>query len=357
MNANHWASFAQADATVTPIRSQSRSPSLAVVIPCYRSGEGVLSLIERIGPEVGWIVVVDDACPLKTGHLVQERCTDPRVQVIFHAQNQGVGGAMVSGYKAALKTPAQVVVKLDSDGQMDPALIPRLARSVLAGQADYSKGNRFFQVADVRNMPRLRLLGNAVLSFLSKLSTGYWQLFDPTNGFTAIHRRTLAALPLDHLSPRYFFESDLLFRLGQLRAVVRELPMVSVYAGEPSSLSPMAQIRPFLRGHALNFCKRLIYDYLLRGFSVASIQLIWGLLLLSGGTVFGLLQWIGHVRAGVPASAGTVMLAALPVLVGVQCLLAWLAHDMANDPRTPFQLSAADAQPEDGSDQPVPGPC
>lgn len=317
---------------------------IAVVIPCYRAGELVLPLLARIGPEVGWIVVVDDACPLNTADLVEQRVNDPRVRIVRHEHNQGVGGAVVSGYKAALLTPAQAVVKLDSDGQMDPALIPGLARPVLAGHADYSKGNRFFQVADVRNMPSLRLLGNAVLSLLSKLSSGYWQLFDPTNGFTAIHRRTLAALPLDHLAKRYFFESDLLFRLGQLRAVVRELPMRAVYADEPSSLSPLRQIRPFLRGHALNFCKRLTYDYLLRGFSVASIQLLLGLTLIGGGGLFGLLQWLEHARQGVTASAGTVMLAALPVLVGVQCLLAWLAHDMANDPRTPYCQHAAEAE-------------
>jgi len=320
----------------------ARCAPIAVVIPCYRSGERVLQLIQRIGPEVGWILVVDDCCPLGTGDLVDSRIADPRVRVIRHASNQGVGGAMVSGYKAALETPAVAIVKLDSDGQMDPALIPQLARAVLAGEADYSKGNRFFQVADVRNMPSLRLLGNAALSFLSKLSTGYWQLFDPTNGFTAIHRHTLAALPLDHLARRYFFESDLLFRLGQLRAVVRELPMRSVYADEPSSLSPLQQIRPFLRGHGSNFAKRLIYDYLLRGFSVASVQLILGLLLVGGGSVFGIAEWVAHVHQGVTASAGTVMLAALPVLVGIQCLLAWLAHDMSSDPRTPYCANAMD---------------
>lgn len=322
---------------------RSSAAQVAVVIPCFRSGERVLDLISRIGCEVGWIFIVDDACPLGTGDLVERENRDPRVRILRHAHNQGVGGAVVTGYKAALQTRAEVVVKLDSDGQMDPALIPQLARTVLAKEADYSKGNRFFQVADVRNMPSLRLLGNAALSFMSKLSTGYWQLFDPTNGFTAIHRHTLAALPLDHLAARYFFESDLLFRLGQLRAVVREMPMRSVYADEPSSLSPLQQVRPFLRGHGRNFTKRLIYNYLLRGFSVASVQLILGLLLLGSGTAFGIFEWITHVRLGVTASAGTVMLAALPVLVGIQCLLAWLAHDMASDPITPFCASAAEA--------------
>lgn len=318
---------------------EAAPPRIAVVIPAFRVGRRPLELIAALPPAVGWIFVVDDACPIASGDVVRSCCQDPRVQVISHRHNQGVGGAMVTGYQAALRTPAEVVVKLDGDGQMDPALVERLAAPVLSRRADYNKGNRFFKVADVRRMPRLRLLGNAWLSFLSKLSTGYWQLFDPTNGFTAIHRDALEQLPLDFLARRYFFESDLLFRLGQIRAVVHEMPMPAVYGDEPSSLRPLAQIWPFLRGNLRNLGRRIVYDYFLRGFSVASVQLVLGALLIAFGAGFGGWEWIDHASRGVTASAGTVMLAALPVLVGMQCLLAWLAYDMA-----PAQRQALSAQ-------------
>lgn len=310
-------------------------PRIAVVIPSYRVGGAITGLVARIGPEVGRIFVVDDACPLRTADALEVEGRDPRVRVLRHAVNCGVGGAMVTGYRAALAEGAQIVVKLDGDGQMDPALIPQLVAPILVGHADYVKGNRFYHVSDVRAMPGVRLLGNAILSFLTKLSTGYWQLFDPTNGFTAVHREILVMLPLDHVAPRYFFESDLLYHLNQLRAVVHEMPMRAVYGDELSSLRPLRIIAPFLRGHLRNFLRRLIYSYFIRGFSLASVELVLGLALALFGTGFGLLAWAESAQTGVPATAGTVMLAALPIILGVQLVLSWLAFDVAAEPRYP----------------------
>ena len=164
-----------------------------MVIPCYRVGGQVLDVIARIGPEVGRIFVVDDACPEHTGDLVERQCADARVRVVRHAENQGVGGAMLTGYRAALAAGADIVVKVDGDGQMDPALIPRfIAAAASQGQADYTKGNRFYDLESLRTMPRVRLFGNAMLSLVNKISSGYWDVMDPTNGYTAIHRTVLA---------------------------------------------------------------------------------------------------------------------------------------------------------------------
>jgi glycosyltransferase involved in cell wall biosynthesis len=328
------------------------TPAIAVVIPCFRVAGEVLPLIARIGAEVGWIIAVDDACPEGSGDLIEAQCQDPRVRVIRHAANQGVGGAVVSGYRAALATPARVVVKLDGDGQMDPALIPRLAAPILAGHADYTKGNRFHRLADVAAMPRLRLLGNAGLSFLSKLSSGYWQIFDPTNGYTAIHRAVLAELPLEALARRYFFESDMLYQLGQLRAVVAEMPMRAVYGDEPSSLRPLATILPFLAGHLRNLARRLLYSYFLRGFSPASLELLAAPPLLAFGIGFGLWQWRLSLASGEPATAGTVMLAALPILIGLQLLVSWLNFDVAAEPRLPLHPRLPDPAVEGGAAAP-----
>jgi Glycosyltransferases involved in cell wall biogenesis len=315
------------------------NPRIAVVIPCYRVGAQVLGVIERIGPEVGWILVVDDACPEHSGDVVEQHCRDPRVSVIRHPQNLGVGGAVMTGYAAARDLPAEAVVKLDGDGQMDPALISKLASPLLKGQADYVKGNRFYRVADVSGMPVVRLFGNGVLSFLTKLSSGYWQLFDPTNGFTAIHRSLLNELGFEHIAKRYFFESDLLYHLNQLRAVVAEMPMSATYADEPSSLKPMRMVGPFLRGNTRNFCRRLIYSYFLRGFSAASMELLIGFPLLLFGLGFGIWHWWDSVVGNEPATAGTVMLAALPIILGTQFLLSWLNFDVAAEPRHPVHAT------------------
>ena len=170
--------------TMTTVES---APRIAVVIPCYRVRDQILQVVAAIGDEVDRIYVVDDSCPDKSGDFVEANATDDRVSVLRNASRLGVGGATLSGYRRALEDGCEVIVKLDGDGQMNPGSIPRLIDPVLSGTADYAKGNRFFRLEDLRGMPWVRLVGNGILSFLTKLSTGYWDLFDPTNGFTAIH--------------------------------------------------------------------------------------------------------------------------------------------------------------------------
>ncbi|MGA3400359.1 MAG: glycosyltransferase family 2 protein, partial [Acetobacteraceae bacterium] len=234
--------------------------------------------------------------------------------------------------RQAVADEAGVIVKLDGDGQMDPALISAFVMPILDGWADYTKGNRFYNIEDVRRMPKVRLLGNAILSFVTKLSSGYWTIFDPTNGFTAISAAVVRHLPLHKISRRYFFESDMLFRLGTLRACVIDIPMAAAYGDEVSSLKIGRVLPQFLRGHLRNLGKRLLYAYFVRDFSVATLQLVFGTLFLIFGLVFGLHAWIVSASDRTYASTGTVMLAALPVIVGIQFLLSFIAFDMAATP-------------------------
>ena len=224
---------------------------IAVVIPCYRVKDLILDVVSRIGPECDHIYVVDDCCPEGSGEHVEAECRDERVRVIYHQANQGVGGATLSGYRAALDDGARAIVKLDGDGQMDPLMIPRLLRPILEGEADYVKGNRFFELGGLRSMPRIRLVGNATLSLASKLASGYWNLFDPTNGFTAIHAAVARALPTSKVNRRWFFESDMLFHLGTLRAVIQDVPMPAIYGDEHSSLEIRRVLFDFAWRHQL----------------------------------------------------------------------------------------------------------
>lgn len=311
-------------------------PVICVVIPAYRVRGHVLDVIDRIAEGVARIYVVDDACPEHSGDFVQERCRDARVQVLRNPVNLGVGGAVLAGYARALADGAEVVVKVDGDGQMDPALIPRFVAPLLQGKADYTKGNRFFDLRVMSKMPFVRLVGNAGLSFMSKLSTGYWNIFDPTNGYTAIHRRALSHMPLDRISQRYFFETDMLFRLNTLRAVVRDINMDAVYGDEKSSLRVTKVLPEFAVRHVVTFAKRIFYNYFLRDFSIASVELVSGACLLAFGVVFGASEWLQSVRTEVPSTAGTVMISALSILMGSQLLLAFLAYDISATPRDPM---------------------
>jgi len=296
----------------------------------------IVSVLEAIGSECDAIYVVDDGCPEGTADYVEASISDPRLRVLRHATNQGVGAAVLTGYRAAIHDGAGIIVKLDGDGQMAPSLIPTLIAPILAGDADYVKGNRFFDPESVRGMPPFRLVGNALLSFMTKFSSGYWDIFDPTNGFTAIDARVAARLPLDKLNRGYFFESDILFRLNTLRAVVQDVPMRASYGREQSNLHVHRIVVTFLISHAVNALKRICYCYFVRDFSIASIEILLGPILIAFGTTVGVVHWLASERYGVLASSGTVMLAALPIVVGMELVLAFLAYDIGNVPRRPL---------------------
>ncbi len=306
--------------------------SLAVVIPAYKVKDHVLDVIDAIGAEVKRIYVVDDACPEGSGALVLSKCKDQRVKVLTHELNQGVGGAVITGYFAALNEDIDVVVKLDGDGQMDPSLISALVEPILRGKADYTKGNRFDSLTGLREMPGIRVFGNGVLSLMAKVASGYWNITDPTNGFTAIHKNVLKTLPLEMVSRRFFFESDLLFRLSLSRAVVWDVPMVAKYGSETSNLKIGKTLIEFPIKHFVNFHKRLFYNYYLRDMSVASLELPLGLAMGWFGLIFGAISWRDSLITGEAATAGTVMLSAVPLILGVQLVLGFLSADIAGVP-------------------------
>ncbi len=308
---------------------------LWLVVPCYGVGNHILGVLAQVPPWVEGIVCIDDACPEGSGHLVAARCDDPRVRVVTLAANQGVGGAVLAGYAEALRQGARIIVKVDGDGQMDLSQLARLVAPILLGQADYTKGNRFTHSRHLRPMPGIRMVGNTLLSFGAKLASGYWNLFDPTNGFTAIEAmvaRQVLELPV---ARRYFFETDLLCHLGALRAVVRDVPMPARYGDERSHLRIRAALRPFAWGLLRNTRARLLRQYLVVDFPMATLEFLLGAALLGFGISYGLANR-GADPAGGAASAGIVMAAALPILIGVQLLLQALHHDLRAMPTEPI---------------------
>jgi len=307
---------------------------VAVVIPSYRVSSSIVKVVEGIPKIVDAIYIVDDACPEKSGNIVAECVSDNRVHILLHESNKGVGGAVKTGYQVAVADGADIVVKMDGDGQMDPAYLERLITPIISGEADYTKGNRFYDLQALRSMPGVRILGNSVLSFMNKLSTGYWDIFDPTNGYTAIHRNMITAIPWQKVSDRFFFESDLLFRLNLFRAVVKDVPMPAKYGAENSSLKISKIIGEFLYKHMRNMFKRIFYNYFLRDFSIASLNLVFGILFLASGLLFGIYAWYRSAVTGIPQTAGTVMLAAMPIILGIQLLLSFLSFDVAYVPKT-----------------------
>lgn len=310
---------------------------IAAVVPCYRVEREIQGVLQTMPGYINHIIVVDDSSPDSTAELVAHAAeNDHRILLIRHSSNQGVGGAMVTGYRKALELGAQIVVKIDGDGQMDVEHLPRLLQPLIEGKADYTKGNRFRDFKSLRQMPFIRRVGNMGLGFLAKAATGYWNIFDPTNGFNAIRSESLAQLPLDRIDRSYYFETSILAHLYMIGAVVKDVPMPARYQGEVSSLLIHRILIQFPPKLFSTFLRRLILKNFIYDFSMGSIYLLTGLPLLIFGFVFGIYKWIQYATIGIPAPTGTVMLPTLSVLLGIQLLLSAIEIDLRSVPTEPL---------------------
>lgn len=315
------------------------NPAIDIVIPCYRVSRQIAAVIgECLAlPFIRRIIVIDDACPERSGQIVKQGFPDnERIRIIEHPINMGVGGAVISGYKYAFSDGADIVVKVDGDGQMPPNLVAPLIRPILQKVADYTKGNRFYSPTNLSAMPKARLFGNAMLSLVNKFSSGYWSIIDPTNGFTAICRTAYLQLDADNLDHRYFFESDMLFQLGIANAVVHDVPMRAVYGDETSSLNISRVVLEFPPKYMKRFLQRIGFRYFLREFNIASLEIVFGLPSLLGGVGFGIYQWVVHMQRDELTPSGTTMIVGLLILMGFQMILSAINYDVIHEPQNPL---------------------
>jgi len=243
---------------------------------------------------------------------------------------------MISGFRKALELGAQIVVKVDGDGQMDTSYLPALIYPLVLGNADYTKGNRFHDFQTLNQMPVIRRLGNIGLSFLAKVATGYWGCFDPTNGYFAIRAEVLAELPLERIDRTYFFETSMLSHLYLIGAYVCDVPIPARYQGETSNLSIRRVLLEFPIKLLKTFFRRILLKYYLYDFSMVSIYLLIGLPLLIFGLTFGAYKWSQYFERGIPAPTGTVVLPTISVIVGIQILLSAVENDLRSTPKKPL---------------------
>jgi glycosyltransferase involved in cell wall biosynthesis len=318
-------------------RSELKSHSIAAVIPAYRVAGQIAAVLRGLPPYLKHVVVVDDASSDGTAALVQAAAKrDRRVILLRHESNLGVGGAMITGFRKALDLGAEIVVKIDGDGQMDLGYLDALLTPLVQGRADFCKGNRFRDFAALRKMPLIRRVGNLGLGFLAKAATGYWNLFDPTNGFLALRSEILAQLPLDQIDRGYYFEISMLANLYLLGAVVQDVPMPARYRDEVSNLAVERVLLEFPFKLLGTFLRRVTLKNFLYDFSMVSIYLLAGLPLLLFGLIFGGVRWAQYYRLGTPAPTGTVILPTLAVLLGIQLLLSAVESDLRSVPRQPL---------------------
>lgn len=308
---------------------------VAVVIPAYDEGAFVAQVVKSIPAFVESVIVVDDGSRDDTFDRIRA-LDDPRITALRHPENRGVGAAMRTGFEEALRQGVDVVVKIDGDGQMDPGQIARFVEPLVRHEADMVKGNRYFSLASLRGMPKVRVLGNAALTFLVKLASGYWDGFDPANGYFAVRTAVLRMLDLDHLPRRFFFECGFLVELGIVRAVVKNVSIPARYRDEQSSLSVTRALLSFPPRLGWGLCRRIFWRYFVHDFTAVSVFLLIGVPAFVGGGVHGLVVWQRMEAAGRFTPAGMVMLLALPVILGFQLILQAIVLDVTGVPAQPI---------------------
>lgn len=309
----------------------SANPLIAVVIPAYNAEKSINTVLGKIPTSADLIVVVNDASPDGAEAVVRQHA-DPRIHLVAHTKNHGVGGAMLTGYAYALELGADIVVKVDSDDQMDLDYFDDLVAPLLSREADYAKGNRFLHHEELRRMPLVRRIGNQGLSFLTKLATGYWKIYDPTNGYTAITRQALQMLDVEKIAENYFFETSMLAELRKLNAVVEDVPIPAIYNEHGSSIRILREFFLFSGNLTYRIFERFIRQYYRFDFSAVSFYLLASLILGVFGTVWGIAKWVKSDQTGIPATTGTVLIAVLPIILAVQFFVQAAALDIANTP-------------------------
>jgi glycosyltransferase involved in cell wall biosynthesis len=301
--------------------------TLAIVIPSYKAASTIASVVKSAPDIADWIIIVDDASPDRLEDIIRG-IPDPRIMYLKHATNQGVGGAMVTGFRKALELKADFVAKIDADGQMDPRYLRCFVATAIKYGSDYVKGNRFGHIEELKSMPLSRRLGNTFLSFLTKFASGYWNVFDPQNGYIMISRAMLRKLDLSRIDKSYFFENSMLINLNILRARIAEIYFPSCYGNEVSSMKLSRIIGLFPLKLLRGFLYRVYEKYIFRSLSPFFLLLVNGLIALTFGTIWGAYAWWSHAAEGIQTPTGTVMIALLPIIVGIMFILQALVIDI-----------------------------
>ena len=303
---------------------------IAAVVPAYNESKLIGKTITTMPDFVDFIVVINDCSTDDTSDQARA-VNDPRVTVIDHEVNTGVGGAIITGHTAALELGADINVVMAGDAQMDPAYLPDLLDPICEQGYEFTKANRFFSRTSYTGMPVVRMLGSIGLSFATKMASGYWNLFDPQNGYTALARSALLRLDLSRVARGYPFENDLLIWLNIANARAKDIPIPATYGEEVSSMRISRVMLPIAGLLFRGFWRRMLLKHVLASFSAVALLFFTGLFLVFVGTVVGI--WLVVETLGPPvATTGSVLLSVFPLLTGTHMLITALQLDIQSTP-------------------------
>lgn len=305
-------------------------PNIFVVIPYYNASKHIESVVSKLPDYLKGVIIVDDQ---SKEALPDVFSSHELVTIVTNEKNLGVGGATIHGFKVALELGADIVIKLDADDQMDSSYLPDLIQPIVDGKCEMAKGNRFRDFDALKKMPFGRRFGNLVLSFLTKTATGYWNNFDPTNGFFAISGKALKKITFSNLSERYFFETSLLAELYNQNARIKDVGMPAIYGDEKSSMRVWQMPFVFIPKLFSSFVKRIFKTYFIYDFNVCSLYLLLGVPLFLFGIVYGSYIWWYYASNEILTPTGTIMIITLSIILGFQLLLQAIQYDILKAPK------------------------
>ena len=318
-----------------------KNHSVAVVVPCYKVEEQIEKVVAEIPDYIASIILVNDASPDNTGEILNQLAREnSKITVLHHSENQGVGGAMITGFQEAMKQNCEVVIKIDGDGQMDISYFGKMLNAIFEEKYNFAKGNRFFDRKMLRKMPAIRRIGNIGMGFLIKMASGYWNVFDPTNGFFCIHTSLLKRIDFERLSKRFFFESSLLIELYYNGGRIKDISMPAIYAEEKSNLSIWKTFFTFPPKLFKSFLRRVWLRYFIYDFNIGSLYILFGTPLFFFGLIFGMIKWIHYAGLQVASPTGTIMIAVISLVLGFQMILAAIQYDITAE--NPFSIENED---------------
>lgn len=315
--------------------NQDLNKSIVVVIPFYNAAKHVSSVVKKLPEYITAVIIVNDKSPekLPVEEIKAALKTETKLIVLENEINLGVGGATKKGFQFAVDQGFDIVVKVDADDQMDTSYLQEMIQPLLDKKAHVSKGNRFKKTKELRKMPFVRRFGNLGISFLAKIATGYWNNFDPTNGFLAIRTEVLKEIDFENLSNRYFFETSLLSEFYFNNVKIKDISMPAIYADEESSMKVWKMPFVFSFNLLKLFVKRILKSYFLFDFNIGSIYLVFGKLFFVFGLIFGGINWYHYAQINTPAPTGTIMIATISLILGFQLLLQFLQFDILKAPK------------------------
>ncbi len=308
---------------------------IAIVIPYYNASKQIGRVALKIPKFVDTVIIVDDCSkePLPKVEVEEKLANKNRFIYLKNEKNLGVGGATKNGFQYAIDNNFDIVVKVDADDQMDLNYLPNLLNPLIENKSEVSKGNRFKDLKALKAMPFVRKFGNLGLSFLTKVATGYWHNFDPTNGFLAIKTSILKEIDFSKVHNRYYFETSLLAKFYFQEAKIIDIPMPAIYGDEQSNMNVFKMLFTFSKNLSKTFIKRIVKRYFLYDFNIGSVYLLLGIPLFLFGVVFGLYTWVFHSSNNTFTPTGTIMIITLSLILGFQLLLQAIQIDIANAPK------------------------